>query len=377
MGPAVAQVIAFLLIPLISEGLCRRFRVLQVLSPVVLCYAIGIVLGNVKAFPLEEELSLNMAGAAVLLAIPLLLLSLDFKSWVRLAPKTVLSCVLCLASVVSVALLVGWLMNARVPDAANIAGMLVGVYTGGSANMAAIGTALKISPETFIMVHASDVLVCGVYLMFLMALGGRIFALFLPPFEAGAKDSASVLPEAWGTGLPGRDALPGLAVGVGVVGMAGGFGSLVAPQFRDIAAILGVTSLAIALSFIPRIRRLPKTFEAGNLIMLVFCVSIGSLADFSRLAASDPSIFAYTTAVVLGSIVAHLVLCRIFGIDRDTAIITSTAAIYSPAFVPAVAASLKNREIVISGIACGLVGFAAGTYLGLSVAGILRFLGGG
>jgi len=37
-----------------------------------------------------------------------------------------------------------------------------------------------------------------------------------------------------------------------------------------------------------------------------------------------------------------------------------------------VAASLKNREIVLSGVMTGIIGWVVGTYLGIAIAYILR-----
>jgi uncharacterized membrane protein len=53
-------------------------------------------------------------------------------------------------------------------------------------------------------------------------------------------------------------------------------------------------------------------------------------------------------------------------------IITSTAGIFGPAFIPPVATALGNREIIFSGIATGLVGYAVANYLGLRLAWMLR-----
>jgi uncharacterized membrane protein len=55
----------------------------------------------------------------------------------------------------------------------------------------------------------------------------------------------------------------------------------------------------------------------------------------------------------------------IFRIDADTVIITSTAMIYSPPFVPVVAAALKNRDVIISGLTTGIIGYVIGNYLGI------------
>jgi uncharacterized membrane protein len=46
--------------------------------------------------------------------------------------------------------------------------------------------------------------------------------------------------------------------------------------------------------------------------------------------------------------------------------------VFSPPFVPVVAGALKNKEIIISGITVGLIGYAIGTYLGVTLSFILE-----
>lgn len=57
-------------------------------------------------------------------------------------------------------------------------------------------------------------------------------------------------------------------------------------------------------------------------------------------------------------------------------IITSTSAIYSPPFVPVVAVALGNKEVIFAGITTGLIGYAAGNYLGVIIAGFLEYVSG-
>ncbi|MCD6354820.1 MAG: DUF819 family protein [Prolixibacteraceae bacterium] len=54
-----------------------------------------------------------------------------------------------------------------------------------------------------------------------------------------------------------------------------------------------------------------------------------------------------------------------------TTIIAITALTFSPPFVPAVASALKNKEVIISGLTIGILGYAFGTYLGIILATIL------
>jgi uncharacterized membrane protein len=68
----------------------------------------------------------------------------------------------------------------------------------------------------------------------------------------------------------------------------------------------------------------------------------------------------------------HVGLSRLFKVDADTTIIAITALTYSPPFVPAVAGALKNKEIIISGLTIGILGYAFGTYMGIFIATILK-----
>jgi len=68
----------------------------------------------------------------------------------------------------------------------------------------------------------------------------------------------------------------------------------------------------------------------------------------------------------------HLLFSALFHIDVDTHIITSTAFIFSPPFVPVVAAALRNKEIIVSGILTGVTGWVIGNYLGVALAYALK-----
>ena len=82
-------------------------------------------------------------------------------------------------------------------------------------------------------------------------------------------------------------------------------------------------------------------------------------------------IFILTALVIIVSTIVHMVYCYFAKVDRDTAIITMTAAIFSPAFVPAVIKNLRNPQLLISGVAAALIGLFIGTYSGFLVGFLL------
>ena len=101
---SVVQVVFFLGMPGLVLFGCSRSKVLDAISPVVLCYVLGIVFGNIAGLdtygvdpnavmePGElapaEQLTETIAGLGVILALSLLLLSTDFVRWLRLAPMS-------------------------------------------------------------------------------------------------------------------------------------------------------------------------------------------------------------------------------------------------------------------------------------------------
>jgi uncharacterized membrane protein len=354
----------------------RHLKPVAWVGPVVLCYAAGILLANVPGLALEPKVSLSVSEAAVPLAIPLLLFATDMPRWMRLARTTLLSFVLaCVASMVASAL-VGRAFAGRSDEWWKMAGMLAGVYTGGTANMNAVGLALQVREETFVLLNTADIVVGAAYFLFLVTVAQRLVLSFLPRFPN---------PTGWhdGPDAEGRDAplftrarVGGMALSlllaVAVCGASAGAALAVLGRLDVTAVLLLITSLALAASFIPAVRRLPGSAALGDYALLVFCVAVGSLADASQLGEAGLFVLAFCFCAQLLAVVLHLGLAALFRIDADTVLITSTATIFGPAFIGPVARALRNRELLVSGMTTGLMGFALGTYLGLAVAWLLR-----
>ena len=68
-----------------------------------------------------------------------------------------------------------------VPDSWKLAGMLVGVYTGGTPNMASLSDALDVDPNLFLMTNTYDIIVGAITLIFFITVGPRVFRAILPP----------------------------------------------------------------------------------------------------------------------------------------------------------------------------------------------------
>ena len=100
---------------------------------------------------------------------------------------------------------------------------------------------------------------------------------------------------------------------------------------------------------------------------MVFALSLSFQGKWSEILTGSNVIITVTALSMYGSILLHLIIGKIMRIDRDTFLITSTAAIYGPPFVTQVASVLKNKDLLMPGIMAGLTGYAIGNYIGLAV----------
>lgn len=382
----IILIAAFCLIPAGVLWLCRRFSFLGKIGPVLILYFIGIVIGNIGLMPGQlpavQEL---MSNAMVPLAIPLMLFSCTFK--LSGARSQILALVTGMISV-AVAVVAGFLIfGDSIPEGNKVGGMLVGVYTGGTINLAALKTMLGVSDETYIMLNSYDILVSFLYLTFLLTIGIKLFRKFLPNEKKSfsEKDEAEIQAEIGKeaenpykglftrSGMAQAGKLLGLTVLI--VGISAGIALLLPSGLFMTVFILLLTTFGIASSFIKPVRKMKYSYDMGMYFIYIFCIAVASMADLSKLdLAGGISLLGYLLTAVFGSLVLQVIFAKIFRIDSDMMVISSVTYINSPPFVPMMAAAMKNKDVLIPGLTIGVIGYAAGNYLGFLISQLLGLL---
>jgi len=388
----IPYVLLALLFPALVQFLRDKVKPLSFLNPLLTSYAVGILLGNTvlrgqTAFSAFDV----MATVSVALSIPLMLFTLDVRSWGTSTGKVMLGMALAAVSVVITVAIGVPLFSSALPEYPDLAGLLVGVYTGGTPNLAALRIALGVDNNLYLAVHASDTVIGALYILFYITVAKYVFGWFLKIPEP-AVDDATPDPH------PGRELydsvlqkrfpfivdvlrvsprLP-LARNVGLtfvsVGAAFALSLAFPPGSQTMVVILGITTIAIALSFAKPVRETQGSFALGEYFILVFSFSAGSMGDVRRILGASPMVFLLVAYTVLASMVIHVILSRMFRLDRNTMMISSTAAICSPPFVGLVAGALGDKKIIAPGITAGIVGYAVGNYLGVLVARVLALM---
>ena len=106
----------------------------------------------------------------------------------------------------------------------------------------------------------------------------------------------------------------------------------------------------------------------------MFCSFIGFSVDLSLVNNKSLDLLFFAGFLLILALSIYFPLCRFFKIDRDTAIVASSAGIFSPAMIAPIVTMTNNKKILIPGIGVGLLGLALGTILGLFVHWIGSFI---
>ncbi|MBU3070930.1 DUF819 family protein [Aestuariicella sp. G3-2] len=385
--------IVFLLIPAVLIILSQRITVFDKIGVVILAFLSGFVLAFAVDFKAlfgeasANSVMQNLSEISVALALPLILFSMNVKKAFVTAGLAMKAMLLSLLSVV-VASFAGMLVFAdKIDNMWQVAGMAVGAYTGSGVNMGSIKTAINADQQVFLSMITYDIIFSGFYILIVITLGQKITALLLKPYVYKTDEGTA---EPHGMEHLADESAHGykclvqrqnlvknlfaLLAAMVVLGLSVGVSSLFPEGLSSVMTIVLLTSFGIAGSFIKPLHGLKTSFHLGMYLILVFCVTSAAMMDTNIFFDMDYGIAGYIAFLLLGSLVIHAALCRCFGIDRDTYLISSGAAIVSVPFIPVIAGALKNREILIPGFAIAIVGYAVGNYLGILVASVARMM---
>jgi uncharacterized membrane protein len=418
----VLLVIFYFGFPVVIIYLCRQWSFLQKMGAIVIAYAFGLIIGSTGILPqgsegyklalqgkgtlpgsevealitqgkaTENDLFVNqiaqvqdiIPSVVVPLAFPLLLFSLNLKRWLRYAKKGFISVLLALVAGLVMVTAGFFIWKDSIPESWKLAGMFEGIYAGGTPNFVAIKMALNVNANLFVIVSTYDMIVGAFLVLFFITVAPRIFRLILPPFEEShgiTGDDEEILKQTEnledysgmfkkGVFLP---LLGALGISVLIFAVSGGLALLLNRLPMMVVVIMSITTFGLLLSLSKKINRIEKTFQLGMYLILVFSLTVASMANIRTMFGIGMlNLILFITWCYFGSLILHIILAKIFRIDADNFLITSAAFIFSPPFVPMVANALKNKDVIVTGITGGIIGYIVGNYMGVALAYFLK-----
>lgn len=384
---SVLQLVAIFAVPALilkyrDRPLNRRFGAVGMAYFWGLMVALAVWLFNVLGIRASLNADIGEIGSyvAVGVAIPLLLFGCSLKQIKRLTKPVLLSFASLAAAVVVTTVVVYYIFGRGYSFGEYICAMAVGLYTGGTPNFISIGLSLGADFELIALGNLTDMLVGGVFYVFLLLLAKPLLLPFLGKGKEGSlymhdRGSAENADEMTYTLTKGgiRNLL--VAFGCAVLGAGVGVlfwvikgsvqGTLTAYLVPGV--MICVTICGIALSFVPKIHSVKENTAIGQYLILVFSFALASCLDLTKLSGDFVGVLLLLTVITVVTFLVHTLLCRLLHIGVDCALVTLTAGVYGPAFVPAITKQLQNDDLTAPGLICGALGYAVGTFLGLLV----------
>jgi uncharacterized membrane protein len=367
-----ALIIAALLGLLVLAFAIERTRIGKILPGPAVMLVGAVILSNTGLMPHKAPAYAELARVAVPVGVFILLLRANLRQILRETGSILVLYLIGAATSVG-GIVAAWLI-VPVDESAKIAAIQTANLVGGTVNVVAVAHALQLDPTRFSAMLAGGAPVMTLYLMGMGALAANpVLQRFLP--RRGEETAPAEAPEATAP----QQTVPNLsplalsamiaaAVGVYAVGELV-LGWLGKGQFLIILVTLA--SLAVANLMPRRIERLAGDREVGSMLMYLFFGTLGfdvNLREFGGEALRIAAFIALAMTIHLALIIGA---GRLLKADLGEVLVASIAGVAGPTTAAAMAASFERRTLITPGILCGLLGFAAATFLAMILYGLL------
>ncbi|HDO9735064.1 TPA: DUF819 family protein [Clostridioides difficile] len=352
----------------------QRYKAIKSLGPALTIIIMGIILSNLKVVPVSTELCGTISTYAIPVSMTIMLMSVDLKEMTKLSREPLIAIFVAVLTVSIMAFLFGLVFAEKISEGWKVAGMFVGTYTGGSANLTAIGTGLNVSRQTLAAANAADYVIGVPTLIFMFALpailkNSKKFKKLWPYHveESELEDCQNeefMESKEWSI----KDIAWMLAIGFVVTEvstiLAGYFNS----SFSSAARILLVTTISIIIAQLKPVKKLKGNLDLGLFVALFFLCTIGFSVDIKEFLGSTFTITLYCFSIIFASFVFHLGITRLLKIKYQYVILSIVGAIADGPTSALVAASAKWNSLVSVAVVMGVIGGVLGNYAGISVA---------
>jgi len=388
----VLQIVSIFVVPVLIIRY-SSFFITKLIGTIGTAYLLGILVAvamlllNLAGLNASVNKDVGEIGShlAISIAIPLLLFSANLKE-VRKLSKTVLkSFASLIASAIIVSSVVFYVYAKSLENGAELSGMAIGLYTGGTPNLNAIGNFFRgngMTTELISSANLSDMIIGAVFYIFLLVLCKPLLSKFLRSRNEDIyitnesefrntdeldlksfKFSKQLANRVFlGLGIAVFGAVLGLVVWILTGSVEGKMIDLLVPTM-----MITVTVLGIGFSFVTKIRETKGMNVVGQYGILVFSFALASSLDLQLLSGLIGDTLILYGSITIGVFVLHVIFSKIMDIDVDCTMVTLTAGLYGPAFVPAITKQIKNDDLTVPGLIVGSIGYAIGTFLGIGL----------
>ncbi|TCS96715.1 DUF819 domain-containing protein [Hazenella coriacea] len=364
----------------ISFWLERRFQAFSFLGTALLVITGSAVLVNLGVIPssLGEEIHPLYTFAndyGVPMAIVLLLLSTDLKNVLSLGKSAMIAFTLgAIGTAIGAMIAVNLTADGIGPEAWKVAGQFAASYIGGGINYAAVGNALQTSETMFATGAAADNIMTNLWMVMTAVIPALLWKYY-PTIRKNEGSEPSESKESFWKrkNISIYDMVTLLSVTFVIIAIS----DFITPYIDSwigfsIPTVIVYTSLALLVSWFTPIRRFHGGEEMGNILLHFFFATMGAGTIVSTLIDRGPIVFIFLLIVVTIHALIVFGIGRWFKIEIEMLAVASQACVGGPSTALALATSKGWVQLVTPAVLMGILGYAVGNYVGISLGYLMK-----
>jgi uncharacterized membrane protein len=375
--------LAFLIAAIVAVAfwLDRTVPALSKVGASLITIVIGAAFSNLGLVPASAPIYGVVTGPVTMLAIAWLLLAVNLSDLKKAGRPMVTAFGIALLGTALGAFVGGLIFVATFGDESwRLAATLTGTFSGGSLNFVAVASAVDLSDEILAGTVAADNVMTAVWLGASLTLPiwlKRFYPTPIPTASDAEEEAELKHPFFHREPLSTLDLSILVAAGLALVVFSEWVAAAwVGAGLPAIPSILWLTTFALLAGHLTPLKDAVGAFQLGNLALHFFFVIIGFSSKFALILDVGLAAFWFVALVVAVHGLVVYGLGRLAKLDVATISVASQAAVGGPSSALAVAVAREWRGLVLPGVIVGLLGYAVGTYMGLSVGWLVRSIGG-
>ncbi len=386
MSP-VLVLLALVAVVLAALWLETHVRPLRKIGSAATAILLALALSNLGLIPGRSPVYDFMLSQAVIAGIVLILLNVRLAS-IREAGAPMLAAfgIGAAGSAIGAVIMARLLAGAIGPDTWRLSGQFAATYIGGGMNFAAVGEQLHTRSDLFTAGIAADVIVTAIWLVAslvlpeLLARRGGVSRSVpgpsdpspRPPPPALTRDPEALDAQLQSSGVPLTltDFAGLMTLTLGIMWTSARLAALV----PAVPMIIWLTTIVLVLAQVPIVQRLSGGVVIGYFLLLLFLASNGAKSVIAHIVQVGPAIFYFAA----GTVAIHGLI--LFGLgyalrmDGDLLSVASQANVGGSATALALAGARRRTDLILPGVAVGMLGNALGNYVGIAIAFGVRAL---
>lgn len=352
----------------------------------VLALILAMVLSNTRIMPADAPSYAFVGDFLVPLAIPLLLLRANLFRIARDTGWMFVAFHISVVGTVLGAVLATVLLQGRIDQIAEVAGIMTASYSGGGVNFFAVRESFSVSENlTNPLLVADNFIMAGMIMILISIAGNAWFRRHYPTrhpddqSEDGSTIGAVAEDQAKPVGL--LDIAMCFAIATAIV--AGAYQaqsfiqhalapSVAASILGNLFVLITFFAMLVATCFSRSMEKINGAQEIGSFMLYIFLFAIGLPADIPAVIQNAPLLFLFCLIMAMTNLVFTLVLGRLLKIDLEDLLISVSASLGGPPTALALTMAKGWPKLVAPALLVGIWGYVIGTLLGVMVGELLQ-----